>query len=166
MTYGILLWGNSADRNSIFVLQKRAIRAIYGLGPRESLRERFKKINILTMPCQYIFECIMYARKHLIKFKKCGDSQTLVTRNKDRLILPITRLSKVSKSFTINCVRFYNYLPHNLTNLTTRRFKSTLKLLLLQRAYYSVNEFISDKKSWHKLDIGYNQNVNFNLNTM
>ncbi|VVC97338.1 unnamed protein product [Leptidea sinapis] len=35
MSYGILLWGNAADINTIFVLQKRAIRTIYNLGPRE-----------------------------------------------------------------------------------------------------------------------------------
>ncbi|GBP65266.1 Probable RNA-directed DNA polymerase from transposon BS [Eumeta japonica] len=34
MSYGILLWGNAADIQKIFVLQKRAVRAIYKLGPR------------------------------------------------------------------------------------------------------------------------------------
>ncbi|GBP49165.1 hypothetical protein EVAR_80833_1 [Eumeta japonica] len=38
MSYGILLWGHAADVHRIFVLQKRAIRAIYGLRPRVSLR--------------------------------------------------------------------------------------------------------------------------------
>ncbi|VVC95988.1 unnamed protein product [Leptidea sinapis] len=32
MSYGILLWGSAADINTIFVLQKRAIHAIYNLG--------------------------------------------------------------------------------------------------------------------------------------
>ena len=35
MSYGILLWGNAAGTKSIFVLQKRAIRAIYNLGLKE-----------------------------------------------------------------------------------------------------------------------------------
>ena len=38
MSYGILLWGNAAGIQPIFVLQKRAIRAIYNLGPKDSLR--------------------------------------------------------------------------------------------------------------------------------
>lgn len=38
MSYGILLWGRAADIDSVFVLQKRAIRAIYKLGSRDSLR--------------------------------------------------------------------------------------------------------------------------------
>ncbi|GBP58571.1 Probable RNA-directed DNA polymerase from transposon BS [Eumeta japonica] len=31
MSYGILLWGNAADIHRIFVLQNRAVRAIYKL---------------------------------------------------------------------------------------------------------------------------------------
>ena len=37
MSYGILLWGIQP----ILVLQKRAIRAIYNLGPKASLRQKF-----------------------------------------------------------------------------------------------------------------------------
>ena len=37
MSYGILLWGSAADIETIFILQKRAIRAIYEMRPRESL---------------------------------------------------------------------------------------------------------------------------------
>ncbi|GBP36317.1 hypothetical protein EVAR_22449_1 [Eumeta japonica] len=38
MSSGILLWRQAADVHRIFVLQKRAIRAIYGLESRVSLR--------------------------------------------------------------------------------------------------------------------------------
>lgn len=153
MTYGILLWGNSAESHSIFVLQKRAVRAIYGLGSRVSLRDRFKEINILTMPCQYIMSCLLYARRHLHKYNKFGDSHGYQTRHKDKLVLPMTRLSKISKSFVVNCVRFYNILPVNLTNLNERGFKYRVKYLLLQKAYYSVNHFIEDKKAWQNVTV-------------
>ncbi|GBP53041.1 hypothetical protein EVAR_43326_1 [Eumeta japonica] len=36
ISYGILLWGNAADIQKIFVLQKRAIHAIYKLGPHNA----------------------------------------------------------------------------------------------------------------------------------
>lgn len=54
MTYGILLWGHAADRDRIFILQKRAVRAIYKMRSRESLREKFCQIGILTFSSQYI----------------------------------------------------------------------------------------------------------------
>ncbi|CAH2252093.1 jg13882 [Pararge aegeria aegeria] len=56
MSYGILLWGNAADISTIFVLQKRAVRSIYKMGPRESLRDKFKDFKIMTVYSQYIFE--------------------------------------------------------------------------------------------------------------
>lgn len=39
MSDGILLWGNAAEFDTVFTLQKRAVRAIYEMGPRESLRD-------------------------------------------------------------------------------------------------------------------------------
>ena len=47
MSYGILLWGRAADIESMFVLQNIAIRAIYNLRKRDSLRDRFKKISTM-----------------------------------------------------------------------------------------------------------------------
>lgn len=49
MTYGILLWGNAADMNRTFVLLKRAVRAIYKIGPRVFLGDKFKENNIITV---------------------------------------------------------------------------------------------------------------------
>ena len=54
MPYGILLWERAADIESIFILQKRAIRAIFNLRRRDSLSDLFNDINIMTVPCQYI----------------------------------------------------------------------------------------------------------------
>ncbi|CAH2235480.1 jg8946 [Pararge aegeria aegeria] len=42
MSYVILLWGNAADIDSD-ILQKRDVRAIYKMGPRESLTDIFKE---------------------------------------------------------------------------------------------------------------------------
>ena len=49
MSYGILLWDNTAGIQPIFVLQMRAIRAIYNLDPKDSFKQKFKEINILKV---------------------------------------------------------------------------------------------------------------------
>ena len=59
MSYGILLWGRTADIEFIFILQQKAVRVIYNVYRRESLRELFKKVNIMTVLCQFIYENIM-----------------------------------------------------------------------------------------------------------
>ncbi|GBP01012.1 hypothetical protein EVAR_2292_1 [Eumeta japonica] len=44
ITHKILLWGHAADVNTVFILEKQAVRAIYDLRPMASLREKFKEI--------------------------------------------------------------------------------------------------------------------------
>ncbi|CAH2229136.1 jg8071 [Pararge aegeria aegeria] len=58
MSYGMLLWGKAADIETIFILQRRAVRSIYKLKSRESLLEKFKEIGVLFI-C-YILRLIKY----------------------------------------------------------------------------------------------------------
>jgi len=148
MFYGILLWGSSADLNTIFVLQKRAIRAIYKLGPRISLREKFKEIDILTVASQFIYENLLYVKKNINNFKKYSDIHSFNTRNKDDLVIHSTRLHKISKSFIGQCIRFYNKLPKNIRNMPLNKYKKTIKLRLCSRAYYTITDYLEDRTGW------------------
>lgn len=148
MSYGILLWGRAADVESIFILQKRAIRAIYNLPRRESLRELFKTINILTVPSQFIYENIMYVRKNQQLFEKRSDRHNFNTRGKNKLAIPQFRLSKVQKSFMGFCVKCYNKLPTTILNLNEKKFKSCIKRELCKQAYYKLSDYIEDKNVW------------------
>lgn len=144
MSYGILLWGKAADIQTIFVLQKRAVRSIYSLGARESLREKFKETNILTVASQYILENIMYVRKNQHEFKQNSDIHHYNTRSKNKLVMPTHRLRKVGTSFVGNCVRFYNKIPNDVVNFPCSKFKTHIKRHLLNKAYYTVNDFLDD----------------------
>lgn len=149
MSYGILLWGSAADVETIFILQKRAVRAIYNLGPRDSLRELFKEINILTLPSLYIYQNILYTRKNMASFQKKSDIHNLNTRHKDKLAVPGFRLTKTSKSFMGNCVRFFNKIPSSIKDLPDARFKTVIKRILISKAYYSLKHYVDDKDAWH-----------------
>lgn len=148
MSYGILLWGSAADIDTIFVLQKRAVRAIYNMGPKESLREKFKEISIMTVTCQYIYENLMYVHKNINLFKKNSDSHKYNTRNKDKLAVATSRLHKVSKSFKGQCIRFYNKLPSDMLKLSINKFKNAIKRKLYKKAYYKITDYLDDKKAW------------------
>lgn len=148
MSYGILLWGRAADIESIFILQKRAVRAIYNLRHRESLRELFKTINIMTVPCQFIYENIMYVRKNLHLFNKISDRHNFNTRNKDKLHQPSFRLAKVRSSFMGYCVKCYNKIPCDILKLNERKFKTFVKNTLCKQAYYKLDDYIQDKNAW------------------
>lgn len=148
MSYGILLWGNAADINSIFILQKRAVRAIYKLGPRVSLKEKFKEINILTVASQYIFENLMYVRKNVTKFSEKRDIHNVNTRHKHNLVVHSTRLHRISNSFMGQCIRFYNKLPNNIRELPINKFKTFIKTKLYAKGYYKISDYLSDCNAW------------------
>ena len=102
MSYGILLWGYAAGIQPIFVgvqpifvLQKRAIRAIYNLGPKDSYTS------------QYIFENVMYVKKIIYDFTKIGDVHNINTRNRLKLSALVTLLHRIRNFFIGQCVRFY-----------------------------------------------------------
>lgn len=148
MSYGILLWGKAADIQNIFVLQKRAVRAIYQLGARVSLRDFFKEIGILTVASQYIFANILYIRQNIHLYTKNSDIHNFNTRNKHKLRAPFHRLHKVHNSFVGLGITFYNKLPSSFLDLPFNEFKAKVKSNLCLKAYYSINDYLDDKNSW------------------
>lgn len=154
MSYGILMWGAAADIENIFKLQKRAIRAIYKLSPRTSLRNKFKDINIMTVHSLYIYENIMYARKHRDQLKTNKDIQTnqMNTRNKLKIAIPKLRLCKSSKTFIKKSIVFYNLIPQTVLEQKETRFRNIIKKVLSKGAYYKCEEFLKDKNIWKLSD--------------
>jgi hypothetical protein len=58
--YGIILGGNSSNSRKIFTLQKKIFRIMVGAHPRTPCRNLFKKLEILPVPCQYIFSLMNF----------------------------------------------------------------------------------------------------------
>lgn len=148
MTYGILVWGHAANAMNIFTLQKRAVRAIYKLGPRVSLRERFKEINILTFASQYIYDNLVYVKRHETIFVKNSDIHRFGTRNRDKLAGHVSRLHKITNSFKGNCIRFYNKVPTDIINLPLEKFKVVVKQKLCKKGYYKMSDYLEDRHPW------------------
>lgn len=102
----------------------------------------------MTLPCQYIYENIMFVRKNIALFRKKCDFQKYNTRNKDKLIAVSTRLRKVQKSFMGLCTLCYNKLPNAITNMPENKFKTIVKQTLSNRAYYKLDDYLLDKHIW------------------
>jgi hypothetical protein len=60
LSYGIILGGNSSYSTHIFRIQKRTIRVMSGLKPRDSSRGTFRDWGILALLSQYIFFLLMF----------------------------------------------------------------------------------------------------------
>ena len=67
-SYGIIFCENSSN-SKIFTVQKRIIRIMVGAHPRTSCRQLFKKLEILTVPSQYIYSLISFFIGNQEKFQ-------------------------------------------------------------------------------------------------
>jgi hypothetical protein len=59
MSYGINFGGNSPHSHGIFKMKKRVLRILMGVVYRDSCRELFKEVKILTLSSQYIFPLLL-----------------------------------------------------------------------------------------------------------
>jgi hypothetical protein len=64
-----MFWGNSSHSSVIFKMWKRVIRIIRGYGYRDSCRELFKELKILTLSSQYIFSILLFVVNNIILFQ-------------------------------------------------------------------------------------------------
>jgi len=143
MTYGIILGGNSADRDNVFKLQKRIIRIITNSSNRTSCRGLFKKLGILPLQSQYILSLALFVIKNMKIFTPNSDIHTKNTRNKSNLYVPQTSLAKYQKGVYFTGIKIFSHLPQNIKKMSsdTNKFKRELKKFLLLGLFYSIEEF-------------------------
>lgn len=141
--YGIIFWGNSTSSNRVFVLQKRAIRCMFGLNFRDSCKRIFIEQKILTLPCLYILEILKFVKKNSSKFNHLNEYHNYSTRHGLNLQHGIHRLELYkSNPYYIGSV-LYNKLSSDLKNIASvKRFVTTVKKYLVSKAFYSVDEYL------------------------
>ena len=116
MTYGVIFWVNSMDRNKVFKLQKRAIRLIKNSSNRTSCCRLFKELGILPLQSQYILSFALSVVKNMEIFMPNSDIHTKNTRSKFNLFLPQTRLTKCQKGVYFAGIKIFNHLPESIKN--------------------------------------------------
>jgi len=66
--FGIIFWGISVESKKILIQQKRIIRAMTGTNLRTSCRNLFHKLEILTLPSQFIYSTMKFLSSNLDQF--------------------------------------------------------------------------------------------------
>jgi hypothetical protein len=97
MSYGIIFWGNSSYANKIFKLQKRVKRIITGIRNRDSCRELFKSLKILTLVSQYIFPVVIFIMDNRDDYICNYDVHKRNTRQESNLHQPTVSLALYEK---------------------------------------------------------------------
>ena len=87
-------------------------------------------------------------RRNLHKFPKNSDTHSINTRNKHKLAIPVTRLTKVKKTFKGQCIRLFNKLPKAIQDLPVDQFKKVVKKVLYEKGFYSISDYLKKKDPW------------------
>lgn len=142
--YGIIFWANSPDAFRIFTLQKRCIRNIYKLQNRESCKSYFRNNKILTLPCIYIYESVMFICNNRDLLENCDRQHSHNTRNRSDLISDRMNYTYLQKNVKFAIIKIYNKLPITIRDHPVKKLKTILHNILTKKAYYSIGEFYSD----------------------
>lgn len=141
LRYGIIFWGGSSQDNlqRVLVLQKRALRSMVGLQPRESCREAFLGLRILTTASIYILETIAYA----IKFSSVRHAavHNHNTRHNRDFNLPAHKTTIFSKKPSYAGARLYNLLPQHVKEGPPTTLKKRIWHWLAESPIYTLEEF-------------------------
>jgi len=139
---GLFFGGNSHFSDSIFKIKKRIIRVITNSGRRDSCRDLYKKLQILTLPSVYIFSLLNFVNKNRNYFVFNNDVHEFNTHFNHNLHLPTANLSLVQRGVLFSGSKIYNRLPSNIKLFKDpKRFKSALKTYLIENTFYSVEEY-------------------------
>lgn len=145
LKFGVVHWGIATEWLRVFRIQKRAIRIIAGLGYRDSCRNSFIHLRILTLPSLYVFEiCCLVYKNHDLFNKNCIDHQH-DTRFKGHLKPDIHSTGFYQKSLVYNACKCFNQLPDYIKNsVSFKIFQRRLRSLLASKAYYNYQDFLND----------------------
>ena len=141
MNYGVLLWGNHTSAHHIFLLQKRAVRLIYGVTQTTHCKPLFIKSNILTLPSMFVLACLLHVKQNITKFTTCDSIHNYSTRNSYNLYVNKCKYTKTQKNFHIISINLFNHLAPEVKNLPYDAFKRRVRAALLAASLYKVEDF-------------------------
>lgn len=144
LRYGIVVWGATTRGNlqRVLVHQKRVIRILANLQARESCRQAFQDLKILTVVNLYILETV--TQIHL-KFPEPiatgADHHNYNTRHALNYCLPIHHLTSTEKKPTYAGAKLWNALPEELKKTERQQFGQRLKHWLREHPFYTLKEY-------------------------
>ena len=98
----------------------------------------------MTLPCLYIYEILLYTKMYLSNFKINCIFHSYDTRNKSDLFISSHNTKLFEQSITYNGVLIYNKLSSEIKSInSTTQFKKILTKFLLEKSFYSVEEFMT-----------------------
>ena len=145
MEYGVIVWGNSVESRRVLLQQKRIVRVMTGSRPKTSCKPLFQRLEILTLPSQYIFSLTKFLTLNLEIYKFNSTVYDINTRHKLKLHMPSTKLTMYQRGVYYSSIKIYNKLPDVIAELVINRksFLLQLRKYLIDKAFYSIEEYMN-----------------------
>lgn len=144
LSFNVILWGRSTCSKRVFMNQKRIIRLMFNLKNVESCRSFFIRYNLLTLYSIFIYKCCMYVFNNKDVFVRNCQMHMYETRNGLDILLSQHNLALYEKGPMYSCGKVYNRLPNFIKHCdTVFSFKNKLKTFLVEKCYYSLDEFLA-----------------------
>lgn len=146
--FGLVVYGstNKSNLNKILKLQKQALRIMLSLKWRESVKNSFAELEIFTVYGLYIFESVMFAVNSKLVSRNTFN-HPYNTRNHHLINLHQRHnLEFFKKKPSYMGLRFFGHLPDVIRKdyESISKFKNKLKTFLLEKAFYSLEEFFGE----------------------
>jgi hypothetical protein len=143
ISYGIIFLGHSAHSARVFRLQKRILRIMMGSRNRYSCRNLFTSLKILPFPSLYIFFLPRFVTKIRELFTTNNERHKFGKSQHHNFHHPSANLKKYQTGVFYMGIKIYNNLPTYINNEfnNIKKFESLLKKFLLEKSFYSLEEF-------------------------
>lgn len=142
--YALLIWGHSPKLKRIFGLQRKAIRALSRVHYREDCRDLFIGKGLLTVPCLYIFQCLLYMRENLDQYTTHENIHCHLTRNRTNIYTEYHRIHRTKTAYTFYGPKVFNVLPGTVKSLPINSFKKIIKCYLIHKCFYSMDDYLNN----------------------
>jgi len=80
----------------------------------------------------------------LFFFEESTQKHEHYTRHKNLLIPPQTRLTMIQENVYSHTIKIYNHLPNYIKQIENSQFKRELKVFLISKAFYTIEEYFSE----------------------
>lgn len=148
LSYAVIVWGSTPHIKEIFTVQKKALRAMAGVGGREHCKPIFHEFRILTVFSLYILQCLLYIQSNKDKLVLRSDVHSYRTRLSNNIDVPRSRLHLSDQNPCISGSKFWNKLPIEVRELNSMLFRKTVQTFLMKNSFYSTSEFTDRMWSW------------------
>ena len=115
LRFNILNWGTCASLSRILILQKRAIRIICGIRPRDSCKPFFKELRVLTVTDTYVYEVCCYVFKNKKLFSRNNTEHLYATRARHNFLPDSHKTALYQRGLFYNGCKLFNAIPVHIS---------------------------------------------------